>query len=63
MKRILLGLLVLALAACGDSSSTGKKKYRFALIPNDSWRYENQEFGSFQFFVVVLKEPSNDWNI
>src|SRR4030095_3176473 len=44
MKRILLGVLVLALAACGDgSSASGKKKYRFALIPkmlsNDVFNY------------------------
>jgi ribose transport system substrate-binding protein len=45
MKRILLGVLALALAAgCGDGSSTsGKKKYRFALIPkmlsNDVFNY------------------------
>jgi ribose transport system substrate-binding protein len=43
MKRTLIGLLVLALAACGDSSATGKKKYRFALVPkmlsNDVFNY------------------------
>ena len=34
MKRFLMLLVVLALAACGDGSSgSGKKKYRFALIP------------------------------
>ncbi|MBI3856457.1 MAG: hypothetical protein HY293_12290 [Planctomycetes bacterium] len=43
MNRFLLGLLLLGLAACGDSSATGKKKYRFALIPkmlsNDVFNY------------------------
>ena len=44
MKKILFGVLVLAIAACGDGgSSSGKKKYRFALIPkmlsNDVFNY------------------------
>src|SRR5205085_12507985 len=43
MKRLLLGLLMVGLAACGDNSATGKKKYRFALIPkmlsNDVFNY------------------------
>ena len=34
MKKVLLALVVVALAACGDgSSASGKKKYRFAMIP------------------------------
>lgn len=43
MRKIAVALLVLALAACGDSSASGKKKYRFAMIPkmlsNDVFNY------------------------